>query len=125
MNLDTPLARVRGLGSAKHGTEHFWQQRVTAILLAPLCIWLVISLLSLDLQNYRAVVDWLRQPINSMLMLILVLTACHHGQLGVQVVIEDYLHNDWQKIACLIMIKFLAMVAGLASILAILRVFQG
>ena len=125
MNLVTPLARVRGLGSAKHGTEHFWQQRVTAILLAPLSIWLVIALLRLDLQDYGAVVTWLRLPVNTLLLLTLVVAACHHGQLGVQVVIDDYVHDEWQKIASLIMVKVLAILAGLASILAILRVFLG
>jgi succinate dehydrogenase / fumarate reductase membrane anchor subunit len=125
MNLTSPLARVRGLGSAKQGTEHFWQQRVTAILLAPLMLWLVISLLGLDLQDYGAIVLWMRTPLNTLLLLTLVVTACHHGQLGVQVVIEDYIHDDWQKVTCLIIVKFLAILAGLASILAILRVFLG
>ncbi len=125
MNLITPLARVRGLGSAKQGTEHFWQQRVTAILLAPLSIWLVISLLSLDLQDYGAIVLWLRTPVNTVLLLTLVVAAFHHGQLGVQVVIEDYIHDDAQKVLSLIIVKFLAILAGLASILAILRVFLG
>jgi len=125
MNLASPLARVRGLGSAKQGTEHFWQQRVTAVLLAPLCLWLVISLLGLDLEDYGAIVVWMRAPMNTVLLLILVVAACHHGQLGVQVVIEDYIHDDGQKVTSLIMVKFLAIVAGLASILAILRVFLG
>ena len=125
MNLTTPLARVRGLGSAKHGTEHFWQQRVTSILLAPLCLWLVISLLGLDLQDYGAVVVWMRTPLNTTLLLTLIVAACHHGQLGVQVVIEDYIHDDGQKVMSLIIVKFLAILAGLVSILAILRVFLG
>ncbi len=125
MSLASPLARVRGLGSAKQGTEHFWQQRVTAILLAPLTLWLVISLLRLDLQDYGAVVTWLRMPLNAVLLMILVVAACHHGQLGVQVVIEDYVHDEWQKIASLILVKFLAILAALASVLAILRVFLG
>lgn len=125
MSLASPLGRVRGLGSAKQGTEHFWQQRVTAILLAPLCLWFVISLLRLDLQDYEVVVTWMRMPVNTMLLLILVVAACHHGQLGVQEVIEDYIHDDWQKVACLILVKFLAVLAGLASVLAILRVFLG
>ncbi len=125
MSLASPLARVRGLGSAKQGTEHFWQQRVTAILLAPLTLWLVISLLRLDLQVYGAVVTWLRMPLNAVLLMILVVAACHHGQLGVQVVIEDYVHDEWQKIASLILVKFLAILAALASVLAILRVFLG
>ena len=125
MNLINPLARVRGLGSAKQGTEHFWQQRVTAILLAPLSLWLVISLLRLDLQEYGAVVLWLRAPLNTVLLLTLVVAAFHHGQLGVQVVIEDYIHDDLQKVMCLIIVKFLVILAGFASILAILRVFLG
>lgn len=123
MTLQSPLARVRGLGSAKHGTGHFWEQRVTAVVLAPLAVWAAIALLRLDLHDYEAVVAWLRAPLNTVLMLLLVIGACHHGQLGVQVVIEDYVHDEWQKIAALILVKLLAAVAGLASVLAILRVF--
>ena len=125
MSLASPLARVRGLGSAKQGTEHFRQQRVTAILLAPLSLWLVISWLRLDLQDYGAVVTWMRLPLNTVLLLTLIVAACHHGQLGVQVVIEDYIHDEWQKIASLILVKFLAILAALTSVLAILRVFLG
>lgn len=125
MSLQSPLARVRGLGSAGRGTEHFWQQRVTAVALAPLSLWAVVSLLCQDLQDYAALVTWMRLPLNTMLLLILVVNACHHAQLGVQVVIEDYVHDEWQKVAALILVKFLVILAGLGSVLAILRVFLG
>lgn len=125
MSLQSPLGRVRGLGSAGRGTEHFWQQRITAVALAPLSLWVVLALLRLDLQDYEALVTWMRLPLNTVLLMLLVICACHHGQLGVQVVIEDYVHDDWQKVAALIMVKFLAVVAGLVSVLAILRVFLG
>lgn len=125
MSLASPLGRVRGLGSAKSGTEHFWQQRVTAVLLAPLTLWLVIALLRLDLQDYGAVVAWLRMPINAVLLMVFILNAFHHGQLGVQVVIEDYVDDEWQRVASIILVKFLALLTGLASMLAVLRVFLG
>jgi succinate dehydrogenase / fumarate reductase membrane anchor subunit len=125
MNLSTPLSRVRGLGSAGHGTEHFWQQRVTAILLAPLALWFIVALLRLDLQDYTAVVIWMRTPVNALLLILLLAAAFHHGQLGVQVVIEDYVHDPWQKLAAIILVRFLALLAGLASVLAILRIYLG
>lgn len=123
MSLQTPLGRVRGLGSAGRGTEHFWQQRLTAVALAPLTLWVVVSLLRLDLQDHAVVLNWVGAPLNAVLLLVLVISAGHHAQLGVQVVIEDYVHDEWQKVAALILVKFLVVLAGLGSVLAILRVF--
>jgi succinate dehydrogenase / fumarate reductase membrane anchor subunit len=125
MSLRAPLGHVRGLGSAKRGTEHFWQQRITAVLLAPLAVWVIAALVRLDLADYGAVVTWLREPINTLLLLLLITAACHHAQLGMQVVIEDYVHDKGQKIAGLVLVKFLALIVALASALGILRVFLG
>ncbi|MBI2994980.1 MAG: succinate dehydrogenase, hydrophobic membrane anchor protein [Gammaproteobacteria bacterium] len=125
MSLASPLARARGLGSAGRGTQDWWQQRVTAIALLPLSLWFIGSLLALDYADPAAVAGWLRSPLSAILMLMFVLVLLHHAQLGVQVVIEDYVEPEWQKVACVILVKFLAVLVGLASALAILKVFFG
>lgn len=125
MKLQTPLAKVRGLGSAKQGTQHWWQQRLTAILLVPLSLWIMAALVSLTSMDYISVTRWMKAPVNAALLILFISSLFHHAQLGVQVVIEDYVESEWQKITSLILVKFLALFAGLVSVLAILKVFLG
>ncbi len=125
MSLRTPLSQVRGLGSAKEGTQHFWYQRITAIVLVPLIIWLCYSLIRLTSMEYEAVITWISSPLNTLLLLALVISVFLHAFLGIQVVIEDYIHTEWQKIASIILVKFLVFLATMASILAILKIFLG
>jgi len=125
VSLRTPLGRVKGLGSAKAGVSHWWQQRLTAVILVPLSAWLMITVVSVTTLGYQAIILWLRKPLNAVLMLIFILALFQHAQLGVQEVIEDYVHSEWQKLACLVLVKFLALFAGLASMLAVLKVFLG
>ena len=125
MSLRTPLGRVKGLGSAKEGVHHWWQQRVSAVALVPLSLWFIFSLLSMVGADHNAVVEWLRLPYVAVLMILFVFSLFYHAQLGVQVVIEDYIHSEWQKIASIMLVKFLAIVVGLASLLSILYVFLG
>ncbi len=125
MSLRTPLGRVRGLGSAKEGTSHWWYQRLTAIIMVPLSVWLIISVVGLTHLSHAVVTAWLSFPVNTVLLIIFLIALFHHAQLGVQVVIEDYIHSEWQKLGCIILVKFLAAFAGLASILAVLKVFLG
>lgn len=125
MKLQTPLAKVRGLGSAKQGTQHWWQQRLTAILLVPLSLWIMAALVSLTSMDYISVTRWMKAPVNAALLILFISSLFHHAQLGVQVVIEDYVESEWQKITSLILVKFLALFAGLVSVLAILKVFVG
>jgi len=125
MSLQSPLAKVRGLGSAKEGTHHWWTQRITAIALLPLSIWFIISLVSVSTMDYATVIHWIRLPLNSVLLLLMILALFHHAQLGIQVVIEDYIHSEWQKISSIILVKFLALFSGLATALSILKIFLG
>ena len=99
--------------------------RLTAVVLAPLCIWLMISIVSITSLGYDAVTLWIKKPINAVLLLVFILALFHHTQLGVQVVIEDYVSSEGQKLTCIVLVKFLALFAGLASILAVLTVFLG
>ncbi|MEQ8289247.1 MAG: succinate dehydrogenase, hydrophobic membrane anchor protein [Gammaproteobacteria bacterium] len=125
MSLQTPLARARGLGSSKEGLHHWTAQRLTALILVPLTLWFVFSLVSVTGADHATVSAWLQDPFNAVLMLLFVLALYYHAALGVQVVIEDYIESQWQKIGSLVLVKFLAWFAGLASVLAVLKVYLG
>lgn len=125
MSLASPLSRVRGLGSARSGTHHWWQQRLTAVALAPLGLWFIYALIAVDVANHASVVRWLREPVTVVLLILLLVTLLHHAQLGIQVVIEDYVEPEWQKLACIVMVRFLAVFAGLAGIVALAFVSLG
>ncbi|MBM3518657.1 MAG: succinate dehydrogenase, hydrophobic membrane anchor protein [Alphaproteobacteria bacterium] len=121
----TALGRVRGLGSAKEGTHHWWMQRLTAIALIPLTLWFAISLIWLTGAEHADVVAWLGAPIPGALMLLLIGAGFYHLKLGVQVVVEDYVHAEALKVACLIVNSFGCIVLALASALAVLSVMLG
>ena len=108
MSARPPIARVRGLGSAKGGTHHWWMQRVTALALAPLTVWFVASLIRLAGADHAAAADWL--------------ASFHHLQLGLQVVIEDYIHGEAAKIGCIIGVKFASFALAVAAGVAVLKV---
>jgi succinate dehydrogenase / fumarate reductase membrane anchor subunit len=125
MDMRSSLGRVRGLGSAKEGVGHWWAQRLTAIALVPLTLWFVfaaVSLLGKDLTEVRA---WASEHGNAMLLILFTVALFHHAQLGVQVVIEDYVHAEPAKLAGLIATKFAAAAIGLSCVLAILRLALG
>lgn len=124
MSLKSPLGRVLGMGSAKEGTDHWWSQRVSAMALVPLGVWLLISLASAESLDYEAVSLWLSQPLNSVLMILLVLAVCYHGKLGVQVVIEDYVHGA-TKVVSLLLVNFAFIALAVAAVFAVLRVALG
>ncbi len=125
MSLRTPLGRVLGLGSAKEGTDHWWAQRVTAVALALLGLWFVISLMSLGTVKYGNVLAFLGRPVNSVLMALLCVTLAWHSYLGVQVVIEDYVHGKGLKVASLIASRFAHVFVAIASLFAVLRIGLG
>jgi len=121
----TPLARVRGLGSAKDGVGHWWAQRLTAIALIPLVVWFAVSLVMLSGADYTVVRAWIGSPLVMMLLILTIGVGLHHGQLGLQVVIEDYVGNDGWKLALIVIVKFIAVLFGLGAIVAILRIGFG
>ena len=124
MSLITPLARVRGLGSAKNGTHHFWYQRLTAIALVPLTLWFLASLLNKVPMDYASVTNWISSStLTASLLILFIIALFHHIQLGLQIIIEDYIDTEWLKIINIILIKFLAFSASLASMLAILKIY--
>ncbi|MEI7038007.1 succinate dehydrogenase, hydrophobic membrane anchor protein [Fulvimonas yonginensis] len=120
-----PLKKARGLGSAQHGVSHWWTQRVTAVALVALGLWLVALVLRVLHADYATARALIAQPWNAVLMIAFVITAFWHAVLGLQVVIEDYVHTRWKEATLLMAIKFLAVLAALASVLAVLRTALG
>ena len=124
-SMRNPLARVRGLGSAKEGVHHWWAQRLTAIALVPLTIWFVISVAGLAGMDHAEAAAWIGSPAVAVLLVLLIAAVFWHAQLGAQVVIEDYVHNEAVKLTALIALKFAAILLGVASIFAVLRLAFG
>jgi len=125
MSLETRLARVRGLGSAKDGTHHWWAQRLTAVALVPLTIWFAVAVAGMVGGDYATAVAWVASPVNTILLLLLIAATFHHLQLGVQVVVEDYMHAEGVKIATLMLVKFASAILAVACAYAVLRVAFG
>lgn len=122
----SPLARVRGLGSAQHGVGDWWVQRVTAVALVPLSIWFVASVVSLAGGDYVSVARWIGSPINAVILILLLLAMFRHAQLGLRVVIEDYVHNEGAKIAMLLIVNAVLAILAVGSTLSVLKlVFRG
>lgn len=117
----SPLARARGLGSAKGGAKHWWAQRVSAVALVPLTLWFLGSLIAHAGGDYVAVIGWLKTPLASLAMIVLLLALFHHTALGLQVVIEDYVHSD-AKFAAVIAVRLGCVVLASAGILATLSI---
>lgn len=124
-DLRNPLARARGLGSAKDGVGHWMLQRVTAVALVFLTVWLLCTILSLLHADYATARATLAKPWNAVLLIAFVLTMFRHAVIGLQVVIEDYVHTRWVEVTSLIVIKFIAVLAALTGALAVVRVALG
>ncbi len=125
MSLRSPLGRARGLGSAKSGTQHWWAQRLTAIALVPLTIWFVIAMVAATGSDYTTARAFIGNPVTAVLLVLLIVATFHHAQLGLQVVIEDYVHTKSVEIALLLAIKGAAIVLALAAIFAVLSIAFG
>jgi succinate dehydrogenase / fumarate reductase membrane anchor subunit len=124
MSLRTPLGRVLGLGAAGDGTGHWWQQRVTAVALLPLGLWLVVGIAALDTGDRAAVTDWAGAPLNAALLILLVLSAAWHSMLGTRVIAEDYLDGG-VRVATVVLLQFLHWLAAVVGVLAVLRMAVG
>jgi len=119
------LRRARGLGSAKEGTNHWWLQRVTALALTPLTIWLIWSLISLTNYSYLVFRAWVGQPFQASCLILFFLVAFHHSHLGMQVVVEDYVSNHFAKILFIIFIKFICYSLAIISVVSVLTILIG
>ena len=123
-DLRTPLGKVKGLGSAKEGTTHFWRQRLSALLLIPLVLWFGFSLAALPV-DHATLVGWIQQPWVSVALLLLVAVTFYHAQLGLQVIIEDYISSHSRRTAVLLLSNLSCLLLGTIGVVSVLKIFLG
>jgi len=122
MKMETPLGRVRGLGSARSGAHHWWLERITSVATLILLVWLVVSLVRLPDFDYRTVAQWLSAPLAAVPMLLLIVATFWHLKLGLQVVVEDYVHVEGPKLFWVVLINFLSIFGAALAIFAVLKI---
>jgi succinate dehydrogenase / fumarate reductase membrane anchor subunit len=123
-DLRSPLSRARGLGSAKEGTGHFWHQRLTSLLLVPLVLWLGFSLAAMPV-DHATLVEWIRQPLVTVALVLLIAVVFYHAQLGLQVVIEDYVASHAKRTVTLLMSNLVCLLFGLVGVVSVLKIAFG
>ena len=125
MSLVSPLNKVLGLGSAKEGADHWWVQRLSAVALIPLGLWFAVALAGMEDMTYSSVVEFIRHPVNSILLILALITLTYHSQLGVQVVVEDYVHASTLKVVTIVAVSFTHILVAVAGIFAVLKIALG
>jgi len=125
MGTGTGIGRVRGLGSARHGSLHWWQQRLTAAGNIVLLIWFVASLLRLPALDYATVTAWIASPLVAVALVLLTANVFYHFRLGLQVFIEDYVHDDALRVAAIVVLNFYAVGAAALAIFSVLKIAFG
>ena len=125
MEMRSYLGRVRGLGSSNEGVHHWWMQRLTGVALFPLTLWFVFSVVGLADADLESMRSWVGKHFNPVLLILFIICMFHHGQLGLRVVIEDYIHSELTKIVFLTLIKLGAIFLGACSAFAVIRLTFG
>jgi succinate dehydrogenase / fumarate reductase membrane anchor subunit len=121
----SPLGRAVGLGSAKEGVEHWWLQRITAVALVPLSVWFVVAIIRLVGADVDTVGDWVGRPLPAVLLVLLLIASFYHAALGLQVVIEDYVHAELTKLGLVIVVRLACFALAVAGIFAVLVMAVG
>lgn len=121
-SMSTPLARARGLGSAKSGLHHWWHQRVSAVAMVGLVSWMVVLLFSLVEADYQTALNMLAHPVNATVVVLFVAVGLWHASLGLQVVLEDYVANEGVRLIAILAVKMAASVTTILAILSVLKV---
>jgi succinate dehydrogenase / fumarate reductase membrane anchor subunit len=121
----SPLGRAIGLGSAKEGVDHWWRQRTTALALVPLTLWFVIAVIGLVGADHAVFVAWVRSPMPAVLLILLLVATFYHLALGLQVVIEDYVHGEATRLGTLIVMRCLCILFAVRGIVAVLKLAFG
>lgn len=122
MGSGTGIGRVRGLGSAKHGSMHWWRQRVTAASNLLLLIWFVVSLFRLPSLEHAVVLSWLSSPLVAVALILLTISVFYHLRLGLQVVVEDYIHEEAGKVFFVLLLNFYSIAGAALAIFSILKI---
>ena len=122
MRMETPIARVRGLGSARSGAHHWWLERLTSVATLVLFVWLIVSVFILPDLSHGTVTEWLADPIAAVPMLLLIVGTFWHLKLGLQVVIEDYVHEDGTKLFVITLLNFFVVGAGALAFFSVLKI---
>ena len=125
MDMRTPLSRANHLGSAREGANHWWWQRLTALALVPLLLWLVGSLVCLIGADDLTMRTWIARPTVTVALVTLLIALFYHAQLGLQVVLEDYVHAEGLKLASLVAVRFACLLLGLLGVISVLRIAFG
>ena len=123
-DLSTPLSKVKGLGSAKEGTTHFWHQRLTALILIPLVLWFGFSIASMPVEH-ATLTGWVRQPAVAIALILLILSTFYHAQLGLQIVIEDYVSTHSTRTVSIILNNFMCLLFAIIGVVAVLKISLG
>jgi succinate dehydrogenase / fumarate reductase membrane anchor subunit len=121
----SPLGRAIGLGSAKEGVEHWWLQRITAVALVPLSLWFVIAIIRLVGADVDSVRDWVGNPLPAIMLVLLLIATFYHASLGLQVVIEDYIHAELTKLGLVIIVRLGCFALAVAGMFAVLSMAVG
>lgn len=125
MRMETPIGRVRGLGSAKSGAHNWWLERLTSVSTLLLFVWFVVSLLRMPSLDYRSVVEWLSEPLVAVPMLLLIVSTFWHLKLGLQVVIEDYVHEEGMKFFSITLLNFFTIALAALALFSVLKIAFG
>jgi succinate dehydrogenase / fumarate reductase membrane anchor subunit len=123
-DLRTPLSQVKGLGSAKEGTAHFWRQRLTALVLIPLTLWFGFSVAAMPV-DYSTLIATIQNPAVMVGLIILIIATFYHAQLGLQVIIEDYVSSSSKRLISIILVNFLCILLGVIGVVAVLKIALG
>jgi succinate dehydrogenase / fumarate reductase membrane anchor subunit len=123
--MESPLGRAYGLGTAREGAREWWVMRLSSLALVPLTLWWVIGVITHLGADFDSFTQWVASPVPAILLLLTIGVTFHHIAHGLQVVIEDYVHVEWQKLAALVIVKFGCVVLGVAGIFSVLRIAFG
>lgn len=124
-DLRSPLAKVKGLGVSPESSQHFWIHRVTALALVPLTLWFCFSIALLPEASYEAIVNWMQSPFNATMLILTVVISLHHGQQGVQVIIEDYISDYNIRLLGILVIKFIAYFLMALGVFSVIKIALG
>ena len=122
MREGSAIGRVRGLGSAKAGAHHWWLERLSSVATLVLVVWFLVSLLRLPSLDHEAVTAWLQNPVNAVAMLLFIVSTFWHAKLGLQVVIEDYVHEEGSKLFSITLLNFFAVAGGALAFFSVLKI---